>query len=249
MAFRKGMKRVKRGVRKVTKFAKKVNRHPVTKGIANIAKIAQMVKLLNVEKKRVDFNYAGSFLSLGQYNTALATGALATAMTPTISQGITGSTRNGNSIKLVSCCLDLFVSQQANTINAMKLRWFFVCLPDNSTDTGAIAVRDRLLEPNPFVNIIDYHSSRDPEFFTQLKIIKQGQITLAADQLATGIAFAQRKIPLKLNHHMRYNSDASTLTTKNKFFLIMTADTGDANAASYTGANVGFNIRYYYVDN
>ena len=48
MAFRKA----KRIIKRTKKFVKKVNRHPVTKGVASIAKIAQAVKLFNVEKKR-----------------------------------------------------------------------------------------------------------------------------------------------------------------------------------------------------
>ena len=46
MAFRKA----KRIIKRTKKFVKKVNRHPVTKGVASIAKIAQAVKLFNVEK-------------------------------------------------------------------------------------------------------------------------------------------------------------------------------------------------------
>ena len=72
-------------------------------------------------------------------------------------------------------------------------------------------------------------------------------VTLQQDQLAAGIAYAQLKIPLKFNHHLKYNSDASTVTTKNKFFIVLTCDTGDAVAL--TGAQYQLNMRWYYTDN
>ena len=245
------MKFVKRGgkvIKRVRKYAKKVNRNPVVKGVASVAKIAQMVRLLNVEKKRVDFNFQGSYLGIGQYN-ALVTGAASADVTPGIPQGVTSTTRNGNSLKLTSCCIDLFFKQQANAINAMRIKWFFVCKPDNAVDLGPNSALTQFLDPNPFSLVIDYHSSRDPEFFTSLKIIKQGVVTLSQDSLATGVSYQQRKVPLKLNHHLKYNTDGSTITTKNKFFFFFTADIGDRQAASLTGADVGFNIRYFYVDN
>jgi len=146
-------------------------------------------------------------------------------------------------------CLDLFFKQQTNSINALKIRWFLVCKPDNSTSSGPNTVLTQMLEPNPFSAVIDYHSNRDAEFFTAYRIIKQGVVSLSQDSLATGTSIQQRKIPLKLNHHLKYNTDASITTTKNSLYLLFTADTGDRNGASLTGADVGFNCRYYYTDN
>jgi len=245
MAFKKVMKRGKRMVRKATKFVKKVNRHPITKGIASVAKIAQMVKLLNVEKKRVDITFSN--INFSQFNGVGIAGYSALAITPTIIQGITGSTRNGNSVKLVSACFDFQFTQQANALNNSNIKWYIVCMPDYGSAPVANSIAGRLLEVNPFSSVIDYHSSRDPEYFSSLKIIKSGTVKMLADQLTTQTYYAQRKIPLKLSHHLKYNSDASSITTKNAFFMIFTQDQGDTNIA--TGATVSLNARYYYVDN
>ena len=250
MAFKKRVgKYVKKQAKRAYGAAKK---RYVRKGGPNMRNIVSDVKMLkrlvNVEKKRVDYNFGGSYLAVAQYN-GLLTGAASADVTPIIAEGITGNTRNGLSVKLTSCCIDLFFKQQVNTINGLKIRWFYVCKPDNAQTLGPSTCLTQLLDPNPFTTIIDYHSSRDPEYFTSLRIVKQGVVTLSQDSLATGVSYQQRKVPLKLNHHLKYNTDGSTTTTKNAFFLIFTADTGDRQSPSLTGVDVGFNIRYFYTDN
>jgi hypothetical protein len=243
MAF---IRKAKKTVRKVRKIVKKVNRHPVTKGIASIAKIAQMVKMFNVEKKRVDISVQTA--NFAQFNGAVVTGgAYCASLTPVIPQGITGSTRNGNSLKLVSACLDIQFLQQSAAINNSNIRWYLVSRPDNALDMLASTAIADFLEPNVFSAVVDYHSNRDPEFFKSYKIIKQGTVKMLADSVSTNSFIAQRKIPLKLNHHLRYNTDASTITTINKFFIIFTQDSGDSNIA--TGCTASYAMRYYYVDN
>lgn len=202
--------------------------------------------LVNVEKKRIDVTPGGP-TTFGQTAGAGVTGAFAVIVTPSIPQGLTGATRNGNSLKLVSCVLDLYFNQSVNAVNGSKIKWHLICKPDNSTDVGPSTALTQFFEPNPFSTVIDYHSSRDAEFFTAYKIIKSGVVSLTPDNLTGQIAFAQRKVPLKLNHHMKYNTDASTVTTKNKFFLLFTMDTGDVVAL--TGAQVQYNMRWFFTDN
>jgi len=241
MAFRKA----KRVIRKVRKVVRKVNRSKITKGVASIAKIAQAVKLFNVEKKRSDITYSNQ--NFGQFNNVGVGGALCLAMTPTIIQGISGNTRNGNSLKLVSACLDIQFAQQASALNNSKIRWHLIVLKDNSSAPPVASVLARYLEVNPFSNVIDYHSSRDAEYFTTFQVIKTGTVTIQADQMTSGTYYAQRKVPLKLNHHLRYNADATSITAKNAFFLVLTLDQGDIFIS--TGIQTQVNMRYYYVDN
>jgi len=223
----------------------------VTKGkgpnVKNIYKDVMMLKsLVNVEKKRIDFSPALP-VSLGATAGAGVTGAYASLISPTIPQGLTGSTRTGNSLKLVSGCLDIQFAQSVNTVNAIKIKYFIVCKPDSGVFLAAANVRSELWEPNVFSGVIDYHSNRDPEFFTSYRIIKQGSCTIPQDQIAAGIGYKQIKIPLKFNHHMKYNTDASTVSTKNNFYLFALADVGDVVAL--TGANIAYNMRWYYTDN
>ena len=90
-----------------------------------------------------------------------------------------------------------------------------VCKPDNSVNVTTATALSNFFEPNPFSTVIDYHSSRDAEYFTSYKVVKSGQVSLVPDSLTSQIAFAQRKIPLKLNHHQKFNTDVSAT---NSFF-------------------------------
>lgn len=222
----------------------------VTKGgpnVANIYKDVMMLKaLVNVEKKRSDNTSTGA-IGFGQTAGVGVTGAFSQQINPTIAQGLTGATRTGNSVKLVSGCLDMYFNQSVNTINQVKIRWILVCRPDSSLIIASSSALTNVYEINPFSAVIDYHSNRDPEFFSQYKMIKTGTVTLQQDQLAGGIAYAQVKIPMKFNHHLKYNTDASTTSVKNQFYLFATCDQGDAVALS--GAQIQYNMRWYFTDN
>lgn len=207
--------------------------------------VAMLKRALNVEKKRVDVA-DGTGIPLGLQAT-LAEGAFKVDMSPAIPQGVTANTRNGNSIKFVSACLDFQVTQQVNTVNAFRYKWYFICRPDSSQVLTAPNAHLQMFEPNLFTGFRDYHANRDPEYFHQFRIVKSGSGYIGQDQLTAGVGIKQHKIPLKLNHHQKYNTDASLTTTKNQFFLIIVADSGDTNTS--TGAIVKYNLRYYYVDN
>jgi len=93
----------------------------------------------------------------------------------------------------------------------------------------------------------DYYSARDPEYFTAFRVIKCGVVSLHQDQITSGSATVQKKIPLKFNHHLKYNTDGSTTTTKNQMYLFVTCSGGDLGTA--TGATIQYNMRWYYTDN
>jgi len=220
------------------------------KGGANVNQIAKDVMMLkhlvNVEKKRVDRTISTA-VNFAQYATAGVTGAYSAVITPIIAEGVTGQTRNGLSVKLVSACLDIQFGQQANQAANLKIKWYLVMRPDNAqniTSTTAIA---EFLEPNPFSGVIDYWSSRDPEYFTGFRLIKSGTVNLLADQTTGVNTFKQIKVPLKFNHHLKYNTDSSTITTKNQFYLFAVASAGDTGANQ--GASIIYNVRWYYTDN
>jgi len=248
MPYVKKAKRVARRIaRGVYKGAK---RRYVTKGGANIKNILSDVKMLkhliNVEKKRSDITITSPVYS-SQFTTGGVSGAYAAIITPTVAEGITQGSRIGLSLKLVSGCMDIQFRQQASQINNLKLKYFIVCRPDNSTSATAATSIAQFFEPNPFTTVVDFYSSRDPEYFTAFRVIKQGTVNLKQDQITSGASIQQFKIPLKLNHHLKYNTDGSTITTKNQFYLFVTAS--DGNTTLGTGAELVYNMRWYYTDN
>lgn len=244
MRFRKVMKRV---ARKVGKAAKK---RYVKKGgpnVKNIYKDVMMLKhLVNVEKKRFDTTLTTS-TPIAQLTTAGVSGQYAAIITPFPLEGVTGSTRIGNSIKLVSACIDIQFAQQSASVNRLKFRWYIVCRPDNGFNYTASTSIAQFFEPNPFSTVNDYFSARDPEYFTAMKVIRKGVVQLHSDSITNARSNQQIKILLKLNHHLKFNTDATNITTKNQFYLFITASDGDT--AINTGGAILYNCRWYFTDN
>lgn len=245
-------KNVKRFVKKVAKkgYAMAKKRY-VTKGSPNIKNIVKDVKMLkhlvNIEKKRSDITVIIA-QPFGRAN-AGADGAYHAIISPTIIQGITGDERIGNSIKLVSGCLDVSIEQQVNTLNSIKMKLYVICRPENAGGYSALTTLNTFLEVNPFTSRRDYYSNRDPEYFTEFRVIKQMTLELKQDQITAGVARIQKKIPLVFNHHQKFNSDGSTVPTKNQFYLIVVASDGEMASPSLTGAQIQYNMRWYYTDN
>jgi len=215
---------------------------------SNIAKDVAMLKhLVNIEKKRSDITVIIA-QPFGRAN-ASADGAYHAIISPTIPQGITNSERTGNSVKLVSGCLDVSISQQVNAVNNNKIKLMIVCRPENAGGYSAANTLNQMFEVNPFTSRRDFYSNRDPEYFSEFKVIKSITMDLKQDSVASGTTFIQKKIPLRLNHHLKYNTDGSTIPTKNQFYLIVLASDGEMASPSLTGAQIQYNMRWYYTDN
>jgi len=234
---------LKKTYRKVRTMAKKrySNR-------SNIAKDVAMLKhLVNVEKKRSDttVTIAQPFARAN----GGSDGAYHAILSPTIVQGITSNERVGNSVKLVSGCLDVSIEQQINAVNANKLKLLIVCRQENAANYTSSATLNTMFEVNPFTSRRDFYSNRDPEYFSEFKIIKSVTMTLSQDQISTGTARIQKKIPLRFNHHLKYNNDGTTTTTKNQFYIIVLASDGEMASPALTGAQIQYNMRWYYTDN
>jgi len=251
MAIRRFRKKAGKIVRRVAKAGMAAaKKRYVKKGGPNVKNIYNDVmtlkRLMNAEKKRLDVSITTP-VSFGATAGVGVTGLYAVNITPLIAQGAQGNQRNGLSVKLVSGCMDIQFGQSVNTNNQVRIRYFIVCRPDNANGATASSVSQMLLEPNPFSSVIDFHSSRDPENFRNLRVIKKGTATLIPDSITGQISYQQFKIPLKFNHHLKFQTDATTGSQVNNFYFIVTADTGDAVAL--TGGNVLFNMRWYYTDN
>jgi len=241
---KKAYKAAKKYTRPIRKNIKQ--RYSGASAIPNLLKDVSMLKhLVNVEKKRYDITLttpAAVSLSFSS-----AQGAYTSIVTPLPGQGPALDQRIGNSIKLVSAMINLRFSQQSSAVNPVHVKWFLVCRPDNATSYSANASFQHFLEPNPFSTQRDYHSNRDPEYFNSMKVISSGTVLLKQDSITGGNSIVQRKVPLKLNHHLKFNTDTSTTTTRNQFYLFAVASEGDQ--ALSTGALIQYNIRWYYTDN
>ncbi len=213
-----------------------------------MAQVVSDVKLLkslvNVEKKRA--LVSASNIKVARYQTSgVDTGAQILDITPVIAQGDAGNERNGNSLRLQSLFMDLWVEQQSATVNNLNLNMKVVCVPEDSSVSGDLLTQ--FYQANLFTGVIDSGSNRDPEYFTRFKVLKSTNVQIKEDNLAGGNYNRQLKIPLKLGTHLKYNTDASTSTTKNRYFLICTCDQG-ANGLN-TGVSINYGITCFYTDN
>lgn len=211
-----------------------------------VSDVKMLKSLINVEKKTAQVNNIGTYIPVAQANGA-ATGASCIDITPVISQGITNTTRNGNSLKLTSACFNMQLSQQASCVNNGTVKYCIVMIPDNSNPSALADVLAQFYEINGFNNVIDSYSNRDSEFYTKFKVLKSGVVRMASDNLAGQQYFKQIKSPLKLGFHLKYDSNASTTTTKNRILLITTADSGNTSSAS--GFQFQYDCQYWYTDN
>jgi len=247
--FRKYAKKVARRVGKKVMGA--VKKRYVKRGAPNMTNIIKDVKMLkhlvNIEKKRSDITVMIA-QPFGRSNGG-ADGAYHAIISPTILQGIAGDERIGNSYKLVSGCLDFSITQQVNAINNNKIKLWIICRPENAGGYSAANTLNQLLEVNPFTQRRDFYSNRDPEYFSEFRVVKCLTMNLTQDQISTGTTTIQKKVPLRFNHHQKFNTDGSTVTTKNQFYLIVTASDGEMMSPSLTGAQIQYNMRWYYTDN
>jgi len=246
MKYSKPIKKyLKKQVKRGATYLKK--RYTGKSSIKNIVKDVSMLKhLVNIEKKRSDITISTATAVAQTYGAGVS-GAYAAIIAPVIVEGIAQGQRIGLSVKVVSGCLDIQFVQQSATLNNLKLKWWIVCRPDNSSNYSAATSIAQFFDPNPFSGVNDYYSSRDPEYFTAFKIIKTGSVSLHQDQITSGSSVVQKKFPLKFNHHLKFNTDATTTTTKNQFYLFVTCSGGDLGLA--TGATIQYNMRWYYTDN
>lgn len=226
--------------KKIRKTKKQVNT------LASLAKAVSLIQgSLNVEKK-VRTLSTGSPAFIAQQN-ATADAYYANTLSVSPDQGAGGSQRTGNSIKYVSAMFQAQFVQQTSTISPLRYRWMIVNRLDNTVDMTPANVCLNMFDINPFSGFRDYFANRDPEYFSQFKIVAKGQGMLKPDTVA-GVKQTQYiKQPLKLNLHQKYDNNTSVTTTKNKLYLIVQCDGGDTSIN--TGMSMEWTLKMWYVDN
>lgn len=248
------LKKVGRRVRKVARKVrgKAIKRYfgkGYTPKVGKIASdVARLSKMINAEKKVTDVTPASANFAL--YGNAGATidGAYCVDVTPVVTQGVTRSTRNGNSIKLYTACMDIRIDQGATAGSNFKYVGYLVRRIDAQVALTAGQIKDQMWELNPFTSIRDLNSNRDPESGMRgYKIIKTFKGGFPVDALSGVDQFRHHKIPLKLGFHLRYNSDGSTKVESNQLVMIVFASIG--NTTTTNTLFMRSNIRYYYYDN
>lgn len=217
--------------------------------ISKIVKDVMMLKsLVNVEKKTQTYTYPTNQASVARLNGTGNSGGFYTTIDPNVTEGVTATQRNGDSYKLISACADMEFRQQDNCINEIRYKWYIVRVPQNSANESDVTLFNKFFITNPFTGVRDFHSSRDPQYFSSFKIVKSGKGLLIQNSLTGEKSQNQIKIPLKLGFHQKFATDVSVTPTINSFKLFVVGDTGD-KGVPLTGVYMNFTIKYFFTDN
>lgn len=240
-----------------------------TKGMTNLIKDVEMIKgRLNVEKKFVDTDlFTDSF---GQCEINVE-GALTRDISPIIPQGITESTRNGNSVKLTGLSMPVFIRGQASCYGGRKIRLTILKVRTADNNVSADEAFERVWDVNPINGTLrDYHAPRAYRNSKTdgISVAYSKTFYLPKAQLDTGLTgmvnteqpFKCFRVNVKLDDVLRFDTNASTLPGGFKYILVMQSDAGNFNAGANStldvpildansGMTVSAGCRYWFVDN
>lgn len=252
---------VKKNIRRMPRKVKSKRYVPTT---ALARRIRALEKVAVPEKKHFLLNNSGASASpvFGQVNYN-SNGFFSLDVTPYPSQGSGESNRIGNDIKLTSSWLSLQFIQQSATTGPLNLKvWLFQIIGNpQSTPAGLATV---LFNPNPFCNgtIYDYHSSLDPNYMSNVRILATKKIHLGGDFYSG--QQQQRTVQFGLKYKklidVHFSADGSQSSPSGNVYMYIMADGGNCNAtttsdlsnlttsAHLTGLRLNYNIVQYYID-
>lgn len=245
MAYaRRFAKRIRKGAKRVYK---KVI-HPYVnkkKGYANRMKLYKEVgmlkRMVNAEKKYVEGNINGQGVAQ-LFNGA--DGIYCATVTPTIAVGAAYNQRNGNSIRLSGLYIRGRFTQQTNTINPLRFHVDIMTVKGAPQSTSNII--SGMYDPDSLSGVRDYFCSRNPAQYTDYRIISSRKYYVKQDTIATGATNVDFCLPLKLKHHLRWNT--SNVIQEGELFIIIRGDAGDGGTP-LTGCFFSASFRLSYFDN
>lgn len=260
---------VKKYVKRVAKKAGRAvkRRYFAGKGYSKpkIGKMMSDIKylksVLNPEKKQVQFTWTDG--QVGQCS-GNSNGYFAQDITPAPAQGITSTTRNGNSIKVHSSYLKFqFQAQSAANGTPINIRVMLVkVIGEPETHTTVVP---SMFKPNAFItggSIIDYNSDRREDNFKHFVILRSKVFRIRPNMHTGQISVITGGFGMKYkSHHVKFAADGSQTVSDGQLMLIMLADNGNINSSSAstlggtastavnTGAWLQYDINHWYYDN
>lgn len=261
MAFKKFVKKaVKKVKRKVGQAVTKRYYGNKKLNVGQIVKDVAMVKrLMNVEKKR--FNLQSSANPVGQVFGNID-GWYCVDITPAMAEGVGYAQRTGASIKMTGYHLTAQFVQQSGSLGRQNFKIFIYQVMGTPLAVGTIPTT--LWNPNLFVGtgtqIVDYNSQLNPDQFGKFKLLQYKHVSIAPDSISGQTAFRTFSMGKKLNHHVRFNKDTTTVVN-GQIIMVVLADSGNSSTSTVssitnipqtavlTGATFNWNVNTYYVDN
>lgn len=260
MAFVKKMRRF--GAKLARKGGKYLRKRYVTKTgkglrVRQIAKdVAVLKAMVNAEKKNIINTTVQTAVAQINYNTD--SGYILNDITPLISQGVTDSTRNGDSVKGHSMVIRGQLMQQANTQTDIKVR-LLVLETKGIPETPTMG---QIFNQNPLTSCTDYNSIRNPDFYKNYSVVADKRFKLPSHMYSsqsTVFKDFQVNIRFRKGYHIRYSNNTNTVSN-GQLILVMLADNGNLgalassnltipNGGAFTGSLCKYWTEFFYYDN
>lgn len=257
-------KQVGRAWRAGKRFVKK--RYLRKGGLQNVMKDVAMLKsVINSEKLRYTIaSSATSPIGVGQI-AANAPGYYVADITPALTQGDGYNNRTGSSVKLHSANLRFLFTQQASTLSPLKFKiQIYKVVGNTNTTLGAVS---EIFSANPFTGMIDYNSTRNPDYFKDYKLVKTAYASIPLDpaSLTAQKGLKEMRFGLKFkSHHLRWDKNTSVLTN-GQLIMVVFCNSGNSSGTAptitpYTSSTVpvqdinsgglmNYYIDHFYYDN
>jgi len=252
-----GLKKVGRRVYKATGLV-----NPVKKGKLSSARlfkdVAMLKSMLNSEKKQL-YN-SPTTQTIAQVNGASGAGFFLQDVTPVMSQGVTGQTRNGVSIKVCSMVLKGQLIQQSSAQQAQKIKVEFFM--NKSTPLSTAGLISAIYDTNQLNGLYDINSPRALDTYKNWYKVCSRRFTIGQDNQSGVTGFKDLLIPLRFkNWHVKYNDDNTNSVTSGQLIMVITADSGNSSSstastlttipvtATNTGSTLNYFLTHYYYDN
>lgn len=258
--YRRAVKRA--GVRKIGRRVYKATGlvNPVKKGKVSSTRlmkdVAMLKRVINSEKKEI--TSAVTSVAVGQINVNANTAFIEQDITPIMSQGITGQTRNGISIKPCSMIIRGQLIQQSGALQGQKII-VEVFMNKSTTISGSLVAQ--LYDTNPLTGLYDYNAPRAMDTFKNWVKIASRRFTIGQDNLSGVVGFTDVKLPIRFKgYHVKFDSNNTNAVTSGQLVMVVRADSGNIGGsastntfipvtAAGTGSNLNYFIKTWFYDN
>lgn len=259
--YRKAVKRA--GVRKIGRKVYKATglSNPVKRGKISSSRLindVQRIKsMLNSEKKELKF--LPTTATIGQVQGA-GFGHYIQDITPVMSQGITGQTRNGISIRVNSFVLKGQLIQQSAAVQSQKIR--VEIFLNKSTPLSTVGLISSIYDVNPLNNLYDINAPRAIDTYKNWVKVASRRFNIGQDNQSGVTGFRDMVLPLKFkSYRVKYDSDNTNTVTNGQLIMVITADSGNTSNATAstlttipvtavnTGSTLNYYMQYWFYDN
>lgn len=252
-SFKKSFKPARK-TKKVLRKKSYKSKSSFTKKVLNALAKSQVL-----EKKHITGSLSSIYV--GQVNGNIA-GYSFSDITPLIGQNDGYNNRTGSKVSICSMSVRFQFWQQASVQQNVSLKYHIVYVPNNNENSLSLMM-SQMFQNNPFSGIIDYNSSRNPDYMKSYKILRTGRCYLPQDSTTSTAQsiVKESRIGIKLKKPITLTYSANTNSiAQGRFMLLVFANCGNSNTSTactlanvpITGTSTGlyYNMAYdtYYYD-